>query len=173
CQHPAKLVRALTAAAVALVLLGTGLTATSAGDLQGQIDAARSAASSLRAQIAAETKRIATTTGGLKAAKVQLAQIQSEVDQRVAQLKSVQSSLLAARNHLVDLENRLHLATKALAANLLAKYEGQPPDLMTVVLDSRGFGDLLNRMGFMARVARHNATVVGLTRTARTEVARQ
>jgi peptidoglycan hydrolase CwlO-like protein len=172
-RHPWNLLRALAAATVIVALLGTGLTSTSAADLQGQIDATRSAASSLQDQIAAESKRIATTTGGLNAAKARLGQIQTQLDHRVSELKSVQSSLLAARNHLVDLENRLQVASQALAANLVAKYEGQPPDVVTVVLDSRGFGDLLNEMSFMARIARQDAKVVGLTRVARAEVSRQ
>jgi peptidoglycan hydrolase CwlO-like protein len=173
-RRPAgNVLRALTATTVALALLGTGLTATSSGDLQSQIDSARSAASSLQSDIAAESKRIASTTGGLDAAKAELAQIQSELDQRIAQLKGVQTSLLAARNHLVDLENRLHLATTALAANLRANYEGQPPDLVTVVLSSHGFGDLLNQMGFMSRIAHQDSNVLGVTQTARKQVAKQ
>jgi peptidoglycan hydrolase CwlO-like protein len=165
--------RILAMALVLLALVATGLTSTSSADLQGQIDTARSAAGSLQAQIATESKRIATTTGGLSAAKARLAQIQSVLDQRVAQLKGVQSSLLAARNHLIDLENRLQVATKALSSNLVANYEGQPPDLVSVVLDSRGFGDLLNQMSFMARIARQDAKIIGLTRVARAELARQ
>jgi peptidoglycan hydrolase CwlO-like protein len=172
-RNPWTVLRALALAAVVTVSLGSGLTATSAGELQGQISATRSAADSLKAQIAADSKRIAGTTGGLNQARAQLSQIQSQLDQRVSKLRSVQSSLLAARDHLVDLENRLHLATTSLAANLVANYEGSPPSLVTVVLNSRGFGDLLNQMGFMARIAHQDSQVVSLTRTARTQVSSQ
>jgi peptidoglycan hydrolase CwlO-like protein len=154
-------------------VLGSVLTATSAGDLQGQISATRSAADSLRAQIAADSQRIAHTTDGLNQARAQLSEVQSQLDQRVAKLRSVQTSLLTARDRLVDLENRLHLATTSLASNLVANYEGSPPSLVSVVLNSHGFGDLLNQMSFMARVARQDAQVVGLTRTARAQVSGQ
>ena len=171
--NPWTAIRAAALAAVVAVLLGSGLTATSAGDLQDQISATRSAADSLKAQIASDSKRIASTTDGLNQAQAQLSQVQSQLDERVAKLRSVQSSLLAARDHLVDLENRLHLATTSLAANLVANYEGSPPNLVSVVLSSKGFGDLLNQMSFMAKVAKQDAQVVGLTRTARAEVSRQ
>ncbi len=70
--NPWTVLRALALAVVAAALLGTGLTASSAGDLQGQISATRSAADTLQSQIAADSKRIATTTGGLDQARAQL-----------------------------------------------------------------------------------------------------
>jgi peptidoglycan hydrolase CwlO-like protein len=171
--NPRLLLRGLAVALVGVVLLGTGLTATSSGDLQGQISAARSAADSLRTQIAADSKQIASTSGGLAAARGRLAQIQSKLDARVAELRSVQTSLINARDRLVDLENRLHVATTALSANLVASYEGQRPDLVSVVLDSHGFGDLLNQVSDMARIAHQDTKIVGLTRSARAEVSRE
>ncbi len=154
-------------------LLGTGLTAPSSGDLQSQIAGTRSAAAALRAQIAADSQQIAGTSNGVANAEARLATIQDRLDARVAELKSVQGQLLAARNHLVDLENRLHVATTALSANLVASYEGGQPNLVSVILSSKGFADLLNQMGFMSRVAHQDATIVEFTRTARAEVSRQ
>ncbi|MGZ4194544.1 MAG: PcsB-like coiled-coil domain-containing protein, partial [Solirubrobacteraceae bacterium] len=154
-------------------LLGTGLTASSSGDIQSQIAGTRSAAAALRAQIGADSRQIASTSDGLARARDRLAAIQDRLDQRVEKLKSVQAQLLAARNHLVDLENRLHLATIALSANLVASYEGNQPDLVSVILSSKGFGDLLNQMGFMSRLAHQDASILKLTRTARAEVSRQ
>jgi septal ring factor EnvC (AmiA/AmiB activator) len=158
---------------VSTALLGTGLTASSSGDIQSQIAGTRSAAAALRTQIAADSQQIASTSDGLARARDRLATVQARLDQRVAELKSVQSRLIAARDHLVDLENRLHLATTALSANLVSSYEGGQPDLVSVILSSKGFADLLNQMGFMTRVAHQDANIVKLTRTARAEVSRQ
>jgi len=158
---------------VSAALLGTGLTASSSGDIQSQIAGTRSAAAALRAQIAADSRQIASTSDGLARARNRLAAIQDRLDQRVAELKSVQAQLLAARDHLVDLENRLHQATTALSANLVASYEGNQPDLVSVILSSKGFGELLNQMSFMSRVAHQDANIVKFTRTARAEVSRQ
>ena len=167
------ILRLLALAAVAAALLGSGLTSRSAGDLQSQISATRSAAGALKQQIAADSAQIAGTSNGLQNARDRLASIQTQVDHRVTELRVVQISLIAARDHLVDLENRLHVATSSLAANLVAGYEGSPPDLVSVVLDSRGFGDLLEQVGYLQRIAHQDSKVVGLTRTARAEVARQ
>ena len=154
-------------------LLGTGLTAPSSGDLQSQITGTRSAAASLRAQIDADSRQIAATSDGVARAQARLSSVQDRLDARVAELKSVQAQLLAARDHLVDLENRMHAATTALSANLVSGYEGTQPNLVSVILSSKGFSDLLNQMGFMSRVAHQDANIVKFTRTARAQVARQ
>jgi peptidoglycan hydrolase CwlO-like protein len=160
---------AITVLTVAL-LLGSRLTGASAGDLQNQITAARSAAAELQAQIVSDTAQIETTTTGLQAARRRLATIQGQLDQRVDELRRVQISLIAARDRLVDLENRMHRASTALADNLRANYEEGQPDLVSVVLDARGFGDLLDQVNFIQRIARQDASVITFTRRARIEV---
>jgi peptidoglycan hydrolase CwlO-like protein len=167
------IVRLMAGLAVAAALLGSGLTARSAGDLRSQITAKRSAADALKSQIDADSRQIAATTDGLQAARNRLAAVQSTLDRRVAELRRVQTDLIRSRDHLVDLENRLQAATSALSANLVANYEGSKPDLVSVILNSHGFGDLLEQVGFMQRVAHQDGHVVGTTRTARAEVARE
>ncbi len=165
------LVRTLVAlAAVSAALLATNLVPRSAGDLQSQINAGRSAASSLQSAIAAETARIRQTAGGLQDAERRLSSVQSELSTREAQLRSVQQQLLAARDHLVELENRLQQASRALAANLVAAYENNRPDLMSVILESHGFADLLEKVSFLRRIGHQDASIVGDTRAARAAV---
>src|SRR5207248_6400655 len=113
------------------------------------------------------------TAGGLADAQRRLSSLQDELTRREAQLRSVQDQLLAARDHLVKLENRLQRASHALAANLVASYEGGKPDLMSVILSSHGFSDLLEQVTFLRKIAHQDAQVVGDTRTARAEVSRE
>jgi peptidoglycan hydrolase CwlO-like protein len=165
--------RAAAVLAVLATLLGSGLTARSAGDLRSQITAKRSAADGLKAQIDADSRQIAATTDGLQSARNRLTAVQSTLSRRVGELRGVQTALLTSRNHLVDLENQLQAATTALSANLVANYEGAKPDLVSVILSSRGFGDLLEQVGFMRRIANQDGRVVSSTRVARAEVSRE
>ena len=167
-----SVIRVVLAGVAVIAMLAAGLTAASA-DLQSQISTTRSAAQSLRAQIAADSAQIARTSGGLAAARTRLAAVGAELNRRVAELQTVQSSLLSARIQLVDLENRLHLATSALAANLVAGYEGNQPNLVTVILSAHGFNQLLEQVNYMTRVAHQDSSVVSSTRAARVAVARQ
>ena len=163
----------VTFVAVVAVLLGTGLTSSSAGDLQSQIAASKSAAASLSSQIAADSAQISRTTNGLADANRRLGTLQLRLTAREDQLRSVQSQLLAARNRLVDLENKLQRATSALAANLVANYEQGQPDLVTVILEAHGFTQLVERVNFMHRIAAQNAHTVAWTRSTRAAVSRQ
>ena len=169
-RRAAGIVTFLVAAAA---MLGTGLTSSSAGDLQSQIAAGKSAASSLGAQIAADSAQIRQTTHGLADANQRLAALQNALTSREHQLRTVQGQLLTARNHLVDLENQLERATQALAKNLVATYEQSPPNLVTVILEAHGFNQLFDRVNFMHRIALQNAHIVGWTRAARAAVTRQ
>jgi peptidoglycan hydrolase CwlO-like protein len=156
---------------VTVALLGSSLTASSAGDLQSQISAGKAAASALGSQIARDTTQIHTTTAGLAAADQHLAGLQNQLTAREAQLRNVQTSLLKARNHLVDLENWLERATHALAANLVAAYETGQPDLMNVILQAHGFNQLLEQVNFLHRIGSQDAEIVASTRAARQAVA--
>jgi septal ring factor EnvC (AmiA/AmiB activator) len=163
--------RALIALTVCAIAVCCALAPSGSADVSSQLNAAKSAASELKTQIADDSAQIAQTENGLQAAQAHLEAVQSDLDRREERLKAVQNSLLDARDHLVDVENHLKAATKALAANLVAGYESQPPSLVSVVVSSHGFNQLLNQFSFAAKVAKENADVVQQTRVARREVA--
>ncbi len=165
--------RTAAALAVGAAALCGPLTSGGSADLQSQISSAKTAASTLQGQVDAYTRQIQSTDHGLSDARDQLTRLQTTLNTRVGELRGVQSSLLNARDQLITLENRLHLATTALSANLVANYEGTKPDLMTVILNSHGFGQLLEQVGFMQRVGNQDATILGATRTARRQVSHQ
>ena len=142
----------------------------SRGDLHSELSANSQTARNLRAAIAAETQRINATGAGVRQAQARLARLQAQAQAREAQLAGVERNIIAARVRLEHLENRLHLAAQALEANLRASYEDPAPDVVTVVLESHGFADMLEQLALMQRVQRHNQQVVGDTRAARNEV---
>jgi cell wall-associated NlpC family hydrolase len=145
----------------------------SQGDLQGTLAQRSAAAGSLRAAIAAQTAQIQTTTAGLQVAERRLGVLQAQAAARQAELDAVLQGLVAARDRLTALENKLHRASTALAANLVASYEGDAPDLVTVVLEAHGFADLLDRVDFLKTVAVHDADIVRNAKVARTQVVGQ
>jgi cell wall-associated NlpC family hydrolase len=161
-------------ASLAVTALGLmWLPVSSLGDLHRDLSSRAQSASQLRAAIAAETDRINATNAGVREAQTRLSVLQSNLDAREAQLSAVQRGVIAARNHLTRLENRQHLAAKLLAANLRAGYKDEAPDVVTVILESHGFADMLERLHFMERVSRQNAEALGDTKSARVRVLAQ
>ncbi|HWF34784.1 MAG TPA: hypothetical protein VG295_05420 [Solirubrobacteraceae bacterium] len=174
-RHPwvLRAAGAAGAAAATVAVLASGPAGSGAASLQDQIQAAQSAKASLQQAIAADSAKISQTTGGLRAAQARLAGLQADLARREAELGAVQTHLLDARTRLLDLENLLQRAARALAANLVANYEGSQPNLVSVVLESHGFSDLLERLSFLRTIGNHDAEIVDTTRIARAEVARQ
>src|SRR3954453_838671 len=158
--------RSAVVAALALLCLPV----SSLGDLEHDLSGRTATATDLRSAIAAQTKRINATPAGVRAAQARLAGLQSQVDAREAQLAGVQHEIVAARNRLTRLENRLHDAAGALTENLVAAYKDEPPDVVTVVLESHGFADMLENLQFMERVQRHDATILGDAKKARVQL---
>ncbi len=60
-----------------------------------------------------------------------------------------------------------------LSRQLINTYESDRPDIVTVVLESTGFQDLLERLAFAQRIRKQDVQVVGQVRSARKAVALQ
>jgi peptidoglycan hydrolase CwlO-like protein len=159
-----------------LVALGLGLVAvgpSAHADLQHSITARRAALDALHAAISRDTAEIQSGSAGLLRAERRLALTRSALAARQAELTAVENQLIAARDHLTAVENRLARSSTALERNLVATYEGYTPDVFSVVVESHGFNDLLNRIDFLHIAAQHDATIVGDARAARVAVTRQ
>jgi murein DD-endopeptidase MepM/ murein hydrolase activator NlpD len=89
------------------------------------------------------------------------------------ELFTIQLQLTAARNRLHKLEAFEAHAEAVLSRQLINNYEADRPDLVTVVLESTGFQDLLERLSFASRIQKQDVQVVTQVRAARREVAAQ
>jgi len=158
------------AASVIAALLVSGLIPLSSGDLRSQIAAHKSAAAALRSKIASDTSQIEQTVNGISSAKHRLVSVQGQLEAHIVQLRTVQTQLMSARDHLEVLERRLRSASAALAENLRATYENGSPDLVSVILNSNGFSNLLEQVSFLRRMGHQDAQIVGFTRSARHRV---
>ncbi|WP_210492566.1 hypothetical protein [Patulibacter sp. SYSU D01012] len=160
---------ALLATSAAAVTVGAGVPAQGTADVAAE----RAAASSLRQRVAAESARIARTNAGLAQAQARLDRLDGQVTRRRALLQQSQDDLVRARARLSTLERKAAEATEVLSQNLQKAYESGRPDIVSVVLNSNGFDDLLERVDFLERVSHHNGRILDVTRDAKREVARQ
>src|SRR6202035_5597151 len=103
----------------------------------------------------------------IAALQQQISKIQADLDAKRAELIKLQIELTAARNRLAQLEAFEAHGEKVLATQLLSSYESDRPDLVTVVLESTGFQDLLERLQFASRIQEHDGQIVEGVRTAR------
>jgi len=97
--------------------------------------------------------RIGAVQGQISATQRRLNQVQGDLDRQKAKLLAVRNRLEVARDRLERLRSRLALARKVLARRLVEIYKADPPDALTVILESDGFGDLLERAEFLKRIS--------------------
>jgi murein DD-endopeptidase MepM/ murein hydrolase activator NlpD len=139
----------------------------SAGSLASQLANRSAREQSLSAQIASDTSRLAAVSGSIARVQRNLAAIEADLAAKQAQLAQTQAALRVQRAHLVRLQVQLASADAALAKNLVAQYESDTPDALTVVLESHGFADMLERLDFMKRAKRQDTQIIQADQAAR------
>jgi cell wall-associated NlpC family hydrolase len=164
------LICALTlSAATGVTLLAT----TADADLSSKINAKQNRADTLRAAVAAESAKIRSSSSGLAIAQRRLRAIEADANAQQVKLDRIERALTKARDRLTRLVARQHQATDALRANLLAAYRNPQPDIVSVVIEAKGFADLLEKADFLKRIGKQQARIMDGARTSRVAVTKQ
>jgi peptidoglycan hydrolase CwlO-like protein len=163
---------------VAAVLLWLGARSPAAraadpGALAQQISASQNRVSALSGAVGADNGRLRQLDAGIAGLQGKIARIQSDLDAKRAELLQLRRELNAARVRLASLQTYEHRARYVLAQQLVASYETEQPDLVSVVLDSNGFSNLLERLSFAQRIRSHDQQIVAAVILARDRVAAQ
>ncbi len=140
---------------------------------RNQIEGKRAHERVLTTQITSYSLRIKTLQGDISALQVRQDRVQRELDEKQAELNRIRDKLQIVRDRLARLRKRLAADRKLLADQLVALYKDQEPDLVTVVLEARGFTDLLDRSEYIDRITRQNNDIVRRVRDTTHEVARE
>jgi peptidoglycan DL-endopeptidase CwlO len=136
---------------------------------QGKIGRRKGTERVLTTQISAYNARIGTLQARIGRLERRQAQVQADLDHKRAELNRLQDQLRSERRRLVRLRKRLGVARAALAQRLVELYQTDAPDLVTVILNSNGFADLLERGEFMQRVSEQDQHIISIVRTARAD----
>jgi murein DD-endopeptidase MepM/ murein hydrolase activator NlpD len=147
--------------------------AASAGQLQQQISAGQGRVSGLQGQVNAANGRLSQLDSSIGGLESKISRIQADLDAKRAELIRLQIELNAARKRLAQLEAFEARGEQALTRQLVSTYESDQPDLVTVVLESHGFNDLLERLSFANRIQKQDVVIVKQVRAARKQVAAQ
>jgi murein DD-endopeptidase MepM/ murein hydrolase activator NlpD len=123
----------------------------------------------LSTQIAGYNRRIRALQGKIATLQTRQQRVQSDLDAKRAELESLRTELRSERARLVRLRKRLDVARVRLRERLVEIYKAEPPDIVTVVLNSDGFTDLLERGEFIKRISDQDRMVVTLVRDAKAD----
>ena len=145
--------------------------AASIGQLQKKISSGQGNVSALSGAVKASSGRIGQLNASIAALARRLSRIQADLIAKRAELAKLRAELKAARIRLAQLEAFEAHAEGVLAQQLVATYESDNPDVVTVVMSATGFRDLLERLAFMERVRKQDVNIIGQVRAARRAVA--
>jgi peptidoglycan hydrolase CwlO-like protein len=141
--------------------------AQSAGDLQQRIDGKRSTEQKLSADAATFGRIAARLERAIAIIERKRAAVQAQLDANQRKLERIKADLLRERRRLARLKQRLAFSRKVLSRRLREMYVAGKPDLVTVVLNSRGFADLLERGEFLRRIRDQDEQIIQAVRRAR------
>jgi murein DD-endopeptidase MepM/ murein hydrolase activator NlpD len=162
------------AAAILIVASRSGAArAAGTGQLQQQISAGQNRISSLTGAVHAASGKLNQLRANIASLQGQIARIQADLNAKRTELIKLRGQLIAAKDRLAKLEAFESRAESVLSKQLVNAYESDRPDLMSVVLESTGFQDLLERLNFAQRIQKQDVEVVSQVRAARRAVATQ
>jgi murein DD-endopeptidase MepM/ murein hydrolase activator NlpD len=179
--------RVLIAAIALPLLLWLALPLPSSGQskqqelskLQSRIDAARRKIGRkkgtervLSTQIAGYSQRIGRLQGKISKLSTREERIQADLDAKRAELERLRTELRTERARLARLRERLTHARATLRTRLVEIYKSERPDLITVILNSDGFTDLLERSEFIKRISDQDRRIVTIVRDAKADSVR-
>jgi murein DD-endopeptidase MepM/ murein hydrolase activator NlpD len=149
-------------------LVVTGSATVARGqDLQSQVD-------SKQAEIEQQKERKGVLSSELEKANAAVDQLAGEVAVLrnreavvVAELRRVQHRLNTEKARLAQLHQQLHRSLNVLRGRLVNIYRSNDPDLLTVMLESEGFDDLVSRAEYLRRIEEQDSDIVGRVRTLR------
>jgi murein DD-endopeptidase MepM/ murein hydrolase activator NlpD len=126
----------------------------------------------LSSEIAGYTRRIGRLQGRIRTLSTRQERIQADLDAKRAELERLRTELRSERARLVRLRKRLNETRRMLRTRLVEIYKSERPDVITVILNSNGFADLLERGEFIKRISDQDRRIVTIVGNAKVDSVR-
>src|SRR4051794_36593634 len=162
----------------ALLWAGSPLPSSgqSLNSVEGKIDATRGKIGKkkgtehvLASDIASYSRRIDHLQGRISTLQRRETVLSADLDRKRAELELIQARLRKERARLLRLRSRLETGRALLARRLVEIYRSDQPDLVTVVLNSNGFAELLERGEFLRRISDADRKIVVIVQRAKAD----
>jgi septal ring factor EnvC (AmiA/AmiB activator) len=154
------------------VLMALGVSLAGADpSLEDQIDSARSDAGQLSERVDAQTARITSLTEQAHRAGAQAMVVNAQVEDAETRSRQLADELDVAERTLERLRVEYAAAVRDLEQRLVAIYESDTPDQVTVLLNSNGYDDLATRSAYLEALHEADKRVADRVASLRDQVA--
>ena len=147
----------------------TSSAAPSLGQLNSQLGAEQAHQQSLASSISGLSNLISSLDGQISLVESREAEVRADLARDRAALAATESALTREQQLLATLRARLARARMLLARQLVSNYEQNKPNLVSVVLESNGFKDLLDRLAYLRDAQQQQQTIISITRQAKAQ----
>jgi murein DD-endopeptidase MepM/ murein hydrolase activator NlpD len=137
--------------------------------LRSKIESKKRTERVLSGDIASYSRKIGALQSNITTLQVRQNRIQADLDAKRARLARIQTDLRLQRARLARLRRRLADARVVLSRRLVDLYKADKPDVITVVLEAKGFADLLERSEFAKRVSEQDSRIIRTVRDAKAD----
>jgi len=158
------------AGAVVVCACGLAVGSASGKDLQSKLNETQNKLSHVREHAGVLTTRISHESAQIDSLTTEVATLRNKEAVVAAQLAQKQAELDQAQARLAYLKKRLRQAIGILEQRLIAIYETNEPDLITVLLQTDGFDQLLARSAYERTLQNQDNDIVGRVRELRNEM---
>ncbi|HTX30955.1 MAG TPA: transglycosylase family protein [Solirubrobacteraceae bacterium] len=159
------------AAAGALAALAAMPMASSAqqslNQLNSELGQQQSHQHALEGNLAGLSQLIGSLSGQISLVQSREAAVQTELTQDRARLLVEEAALTREEDRLAMLRARLSRSRGLLARQLVSNYESGNPDLVSVILESNGFKDLLEKVTYLRDAEHQQQVIIAITRAAK------
>jgi murein DD-endopeptidase MepM/ murein hydrolase activator NlpD len=136
---------------------------------QGQLDEVMDRKGVVTSEISRYTDRIIRLEGEVAALRNREADVQDRLDAKEAQLERAEDELQREKEHLLAVRAHLKRALVGLRDRLVSIYKSGSPDVLTVLLESDGWSDLVTRSEYVERLKDQDGLLVERVRDLRNE----
>ncbi len=123
----------------------------------------------LAAQIQRQNKQVNDLIGEVAALQEREAAAQQQLDAKQAELDRATAQLAAERRHLREVRARLKRARAVLEKRLVEIYKSGAPDVLTVILSSASWSDVMAESEYLDQIQSNDEAIVSRVRTLRDE----
>jgi septal ring factor EnvC (AmiA/AmiB activator) len=173
-RNPWPLVAAVLALAGGGAVVALGASAgpaaasgTSLNQLNNQLSSIQAHEQSLSGSIAGLHHMIASLDGQISLVEQREAAVRVQLNADKTRLLAARAALGREQSLLARLRAQLAHARMILAAQLVSNYEGSKPNIVTVVLNSNGFTQLLDQLNFLKRAEQQQQALITVTKAAK------
>ena len=138
-----------------------GSTAKSASELQNSINAKRAKQNTLSGKINRMSGKIQGLRGRINELQSKQNRIEVDLDRKVSRQQQIASDLKRTRARLQRLKAKLKASRALLAERIVTVYKEGEPSIITVVLNSDGFEQMVQRTTYLNAVAAQDRKIIG------------